>query len=119
MSETSGAAGRREEGARQRKIGGFKTGMVIGSAMQKTVVVEVERLVAHPLYNRTMRRSTRFLAHDEKQECRVGDMVAIRECRPLSRRKRWRIHSIIRRGAENLAEVAAAEKSLAAKSEPS
>ncbi len=95
-----------------RQLGGFKTGRVVSNSMQKTVVVEVERLVAHPLYKRTLRKTKRFLAHDEKQECKPGDVVSIRECRPLSRRKRWRVHVILRRGAERPAELEALEKRL-------
>jgi small subunit ribosomal protein S17 len=67
--------------------------------MQKTVVVTVERQVIHPLYKRVVRRSKRFLAHDEKNECRVGDTVRIQETRPLSRRKRWRVAEILTKAA--------------------
>jgi small subunit ribosomal protein S17 len=95
-----------------RQIGGFKTGRVVSNSMQKTVVVEVERLTAHPLYKRTLRRTKRFLAHDEKQECKLGDVVSIRECRPLSRRKRWRVHAILRHGTARPAELEALEKRL-------
>jgi len=105
----SGAPGLQEG----RRIGGFKTGKVIRSSMQKTVVVEVERLISDPLYGRTMRRSKRFLTHDESQQCRVGDVVSIRECRPLSKLKRWRVHSVIRKAAQGRVEVAALEKKLA------
>ncbi len=105
-------------GRPQRGTGGTKTGLVVSNAMQKTVVVEVGRLVAHPLYRRTLRSSMRFLAHDEKQQCKVGDLVTIRECRPLSRRKRWTLHVIVRPAARSLAEVAALEKRLASESEP-
>jgi small subunit ribosomal protein S17 len=91
-------------------MGGLKTGRVVSNAMQKTVVVEVERLVAHPLYRRTLRRTGRFLAHDERQECKPGDIVTIRECRPLSRRKRWRVHAVVRRAAQAPKELAELEK---------
>lgn len=117
MSENERAGTPSAGPARRRQIGGFKTGTVVSNAMRKTVVVEVERLVAHSFYERTMRVSKRFLAHDEKQECRVGDLVSIRECRPLSRRKRWRVHAIVRRGPQHLAEVAAVEKALAPEGE--
>jgi small subunit ribosomal protein S17 len=63
--------------------------------MQKTVVVKVERTPFHPLYRRIVRRSKKYLAHDEKGECQVGDKVKIIETRPLSKRKRWRILEII------------------------
>lgn len=72
-----------------------KVGIVTSNKMQKSVVVAVERQVTHPLYKRVVRRSTKFLAHDEKNECQVGDTVRIRETRPLSRRKRWRVVQVI------------------------
>jgi small subunit ribosomal protein S17 len=72
-----------------------KLGIVTSSKMQKTVVVTVERQVIHPLYKRVVRHSKRFLAHDEKNECRPGDTVRIQETRPLSRRKRWRVVGIV------------------------
>lgn len=76
-----------------------KVGIVTGCKMQKTVTVTVDRQFSHPLYKKVVRRSKKFLAHDEKSECRVGDMVRIEETRPLSRAKRWRIVSVIARGA--------------------
>ena len=77
-------------GRRQEKIG-----MVTSTKMQKTVVVTVERQGNHPLYKRVVRRSKGFMAHDEKNECRVGDWVRIEETRPLSSRKRWRVVEVI------------------------
>lgn len=65
--------------------------------MDKTVVVAVERRVADPLYKKEMTRTTRCYAHDERNECREGDVVEIVECRPLSRTKRWRVVRILRR----------------------
>ena len=76
-----------------------KVGVVISNKMQKTVVVEVERLVMHPLYQKYLRRRSRFMAHDEKNECRIGDRVAIRETRPLSKNKRWMVQSILDRAS--------------------
>jgi len=72
-----------------------KVGVVTSNKMQKTVVITVERQITHPLYKRVVRRSKNFLAHDEKNECRVGDRVRIRETRPMSSRKRWRVVEII------------------------
>ena len=69
--------------------------MVTSNKMQKTVVVTVERQTIHPFYKRVVRHSKRFLAHDEKNECRPGDRVRIQETRPLSRRKRWRVVGIV------------------------
>jgi small subunit ribosomal protein S17 len=65
--------------------------------MAKTVVVAVENLVRHPLYGRTMRRTTRFKAHDETNDCRVGDTVEITDSRPISKEKRWRVSRIVER----------------------
>jgi small subunit ribosomal protein S17 len=76
-----------------------KVGTVTSNKMQKTVVVTVERQVIHPLYKRVVRRSKRFLAHDEKGECQVGDKVRIEETRPLSRSKRWRVVQVIAKAA--------------------
>jgi small subunit ribosomal protein S17 len=76
-----------------------KVGVVVSDKMQKTVVVEVERLVMHPMYQKYLRRRSRFMAHDEKDECRVGDRVAIRETRPMSRNKRWAVTSILDRAS--------------------
>ena len=72
-------------------------GTVVSDKMDKTVVVAVERLKRHPLYRRTIRRTTKYKAHDERNECRVGDIVRIVESRPLSREKRWRVIQIVRR----------------------
>ena len=71
--------------------------MVTGTKMQKTVVVTVDRQIIHPLYKRVVRRTKKFLVHDEKGEFRVGDWVRIRETRPLSARKRWRVVQVIKR----------------------
>lgn len=81
-----------ERGLRKTRVG-----TVVSDKMNKTVVVAVERKVSHPLYKREMRRTTRFKAHDEENECREGDVVRIMETRPLSRHKRWRVVEIIRR----------------------
>lgn len=72
-----------------------KVGIVTSNKMQKTVVVTVERQIIHRLYKRVIRRSTKFLAHDEKNECQVGDTVRIQETRPLSARKRWRVVELV------------------------
>ena len=76
-----------------------KIGIVVSNKMQKTIVVEVERLVMHPLYQKYLRRRSRFMAHDEKNECKVGDRVQVQETRPLSRHKRWIVKSIVERAA--------------------
>jgi len=75
------------------------TGTVTSARMAKTVVVSVERLTGHPMYDRSLRRTRRFMAHDEKGECKVGDRVLIVETRPLSKQKRWRVRRVINRAA--------------------
>jgi small subunit ribosomal protein S17 len=77
-----------------------KIGRVISDKMDKTIVVEVERLVMDPLYGKYLKRRSRFMAHDEKNACKVGDRVRIEESRPLSRRKRWALKDILERAAE-------------------
>ena len=72
-------------------------GVVVSDKMDKTVVVAVDRLVRHPLYKKVVRRTSKFYAHDEFNECRVGDVVEIMETRPLSKLKRWRVVRIIQR----------------------
>jgi small subunit ribosomal protein S17 len=75
-----------------------KVGVVTSTKMQKTAVVTVVRQIMHPLYHRVVRRSAKFMAHDEASNCRVGDTVRIEETRPLSARKRWRVVEVISRG---------------------
>jgi len=72
-----------------------KTGRVVSAAMDKSIVVAVDRLVKHPLYKKTIRRTSKFMAHDENNECRAGDQVKIEESRPLSRRKRWKLIEVL------------------------
>ena len=72
-----------------------KTGHVVSDAMEKSVVVAVDRLIKHPLYKKYMRRTSKFMAHDETNECRVGDKVKIAETRPLSKRKRWIVQEVL------------------------
>jgi small subunit ribosomal protein S17 len=74
-------------------------GVVVSDRMQKSVVVAVERRVQHPLYGKTQKRTSTFLAHDEGDEAKVGDRVVIAETRPLSRRKRWAVTRVIERAA--------------------
>ena len=72
-----------------------KVGKVTSSGMNKTIVVSVDRLVQHHAYKKYVRRTSKFMAHDEKNECRVGDKVRIIECRPLSKNKCWRLTEIL------------------------
>ncbi|HKK03269.1 MAG TPA: 30S ribosomal protein S17 [Gammaproteobacteria bacterium] len=73
------------------------TGRVVSDGMDKTVSVSVERRVKHPVYGKYIRRTSKVLAHDENNECRVGDTVSIAEVRPLSKRKAWQMVKIIER----------------------
>ncbi len=81
------------EGKKARLI----SGRVVSNKMQKTVAVLVERRMKHPLYQKYIRRTTQVLAHDENDECNEGDSVLIEECRPLSKRKSWRLVKIVER----------------------
>ena len=87
MMETNNA-----QGPRKTRIG-----RVLSDKMHKTIVVRVERVVQHPLLKKYLRRHKKFYAHDEKNECNVGDVVRVTECRPLSRLKRWRLTEIVDR----------------------
>ena len=70
-------------------------GIVVSNKMEKTVVVQVERLVKHPMYKKYIRRRNKFMAHDGDNACRIGDRVEITESRPLSKSKKWRVSRII------------------------
>jgi small subunit ribosomal protein S17 len=74
-----------------------KIGIVVSTKMQKTIVVEIEMRKAHPKYKRVMKSNKKFYAHDEQNSARVGDVVRIREARPLSKLKRWSLEEIVRR----------------------
>ena len=85
-----------------------KVGNVVSTKMQKTIVVEVEMRKAHPKYKRIVKSSKKFYAHDEQNSARVGDVVRIREARPLSKLKRWSLEEIVRRSSLALADDKAA-----------
>jgi small subunit ribosomal protein S17 len=87
-----------------------KVGRVVSDKMDKTIVVSVERLARHPLYKRVIRLTTRFKAHDERNEAHVGDTVLIEESRPLSATKRWRLVSILQRAGEGAGEAVVSEE---------
>ncbi len=72
-------------------------GVVVSNKPDKSIVIKVVRQVAHPLYKKYYRKSKKFMAHDEKNECNVGDVVRIRECRPISKRKTWELVEIVER----------------------
>lgn len=73
-----------------------RIGIVVSDRMDKTIVVEVERLIAHSVYKRRVHRYSRFKVHDEKEQARIGDKVRIEETRPLSKEKRWRLVEILK-----------------------
>ena len=73
------------------------TGKVVSNKMDKTVAVSIERLVKHPMYGKYIRRTTKLLAHDENNECKEGDTVSIKPCRPMSRRKSWVLVRVVER----------------------
>jgi small subunit ribosomal protein S17 len=83
------------EAKQAEKVVRSVTGRVVSDKMDKTVTVLVERSVKHPLYGKVMRRSNKFHAHDENNECKEGDLVVIEESRPLSRTKTWRVAKIV------------------------
>jgi small subunit ribosomal protein S17 len=87
-----------------------KVGRVVSDKMDKTIVVSVERLARHRLYKRVIRLTTKFKAHDERNEARVGDTVRIEESRPLSATKRWRLVEIVERAGEGAGEPMVSEE---------
>ena len=89
----------------QRKPRRTKTGRVASNKMNKTVVVEVELVMRHRLYGRTLRRTRSFKAHDETNRCEIGDTVLIAESRPISKDKHWVVQQILRRGTGEPVEI--------------
>jgi small subunit ribosomal protein S17 len=81
----------------QRNLRKERVGRVVSNKMTKSITVVVERKVKHPIYGKFLKKSTKFMAHDEKNECGIGDVVKIMETRPLSKSKRWRLVEIIER----------------------
>lgn len=79
----------------QRNLRKERTGLVTSAAMNKSIVVVVERKIKHPVYGKFIKKSNKFMAHDEKDECGIGDTVRIMETRPLSKSKRWRLAEVI------------------------
>lgn len=103
-----------------------KVGQVVSAKMQKTIVVEVTRRVSHPAYNRIITKRNKFYAHDEQRAAKVGDVVRIIECRPMSKLKRWQLGEILRQAVQvavepgavdlDMVQSTAGSKSLKAKS---
>lgn len=81
----------------ERKLRKEKTGLVVSNKMEKSIVVQVERRVRHPKYGKFVKKTSKFAAHDENNECGIGDTVRIAETRPLSKNKCWRLIEIIER----------------------
>jgi small subunit ribosomal protein S17 len=79
----------------ERNLRKTRTGVVSSNKMDKTITVNVERKVKHPLYGKFLKKTTKFHAHDEKNECSIGDTVKIMESRPLSKTKRWRLVEVV------------------------
>ena len=96
MAESTVTTSAAEQAAPRRTE---KVGLVVSTKMEKTIVVEIEMRKAHPKYKRVMRASKKFYAHDEHNTARTGDVVRIRETRPLSRLKRWQLEEIVRRSS--------------------
>ncbi|MEI7960363.1 MAG: 30S ribosomal protein S17 [Chitinophagaceae bacterium] len=79
----------------ERNLRKMRIGVVTSDKMDKTITVAVERKVKHPIYGKFVKKTTKFHAHDEKQECGIGDVVKIMETRPLSKTKRWRLVEVV------------------------
>ena len=79
----------------ERKKRKTKVGRVVSNKMQKTIVVAIDRLLRHPQYNRVIKRTSKLYAHDEKNQCQIGDKVKVMETKPLSKLKRWRLVEVL------------------------
>jgi len=86
-----------EQTGTERKLRKQRVGVVTSTKMEKTITVLIERKIKHPIYGKFMKKSKKFTAHDEKNECNEGDTVKIMETRPLSKKKRWRLVEILER----------------------
>jgi small subunit ribosomal protein S17 len=95
MAEQAGQVATPEQEERGRRK--LRVGKVVSDKMEKTVVVVIERLVKHPVYKRYVRKRSRFKVHDEKNECKEGDIIRFMETRPLSKEKRWRFVEFVER----------------------
>lgn len=86
-----------EQVAGEKALGRTVVGKVVSDKMNKTIIVQVERKVKHPLYGKYLRRFSKMYAHDEENTCRMGDVVVIQQSRPLSKTKRWKLLEILKR----------------------
>jgi small subunit ribosomal protein S17 len=102
MAEQGAAPGQAETATQEARRSNPRTvtGTVVSDRMDKTITVLIERKVQHPVYGKIVRRSSRVHAHDENNECRIGDLVTVVECRPLSKTKSWMLKSIDERARE-------------------
>ena len=94
MTQTDTGTAAESAERNRRKV---RVGKVVSDRMDKTIVVSIERLVKHPTYGRYVRRRKKFKVHDEKNECRIGDIIRFKETRPLSKDKRWRFLGFVER----------------------
>jgi small subunit ribosomal protein S17 len=97
MAETKSAVPAQQQGKRGKQE---KVGEVVSTKMAKTIVVVVDRRVSHPVYKRIVSKRSKFYAHDEQATAKVGDVVRIVECRPLSKLKRWQLAEVVRRAVQ-------------------
>ena len=74
----------------------LQSGVVVSNNMDKSIVVKIDRKIKHPIYKKTIKRSKKYIVHDEQNECKIGDLVQIAECRPLSKRKRFRLYKLLK-----------------------
>ena len=89
-----------QTGAEGKKAQRMVVGRVVSDKMNKSVSVSIERVIKHPVYGKYVRRTSKVMAHDETNECKTGDKVAIRECRPISRKKAWQVVNVIERAVQ-------------------
>lgn len=99
MSNTTTNAGAADAGSAERNLRKVMRGMVTSNKMNKTLVVQVDRKVRHPLYEKFVSRRTKLYAHDEKNEAKVGDIVEVCQTRPLSKLKRWRLVRVVQKAS--------------------
>jgi small subunit ribosomal protein S17 len=98
MAETQGVAAPAEQEARKQRT--QKVGRVVSNKMDKSVVVAVDFVRRHPLYHKRITKTSKFVAHDANNECGIGDIVRIEECRPLSKTKHWVVRETLEKGVE-------------------
>ncbi len=74
----------------------LQSGIVVSNNMDKSIVVKIDRKIKHPIYKKTIKRSKKYIVHDEQNKCKIGDLVQIAECRPLSKKKRFRLYKLLK-----------------------